>query len=242
MDVFNRMNDKTVTPAHVVQTAAESYLFGPDTPCPVLVEPGVLDRVWIVSGENAGGKSLFCRALQSLARKEGDKADKIEIMRVGMEARTTSGIQRALMFGDEQTDSTGKISISCLLAGINTARKRENPHWLILDEPDIGVGEGYRHAIGELFAKFALDLPELTLGFIVVTHSREIASPMVAAGASSVRVGDDLRPVAEWIANGDLPKTVADLEALAGRSTHRFRAVNQAMREASAPGQGTRAP
>jgi len=56
---------------------------------------------------------------------------------------------------------------------------------------------------------------------------------MVAAGASSVRVGDGLRPVRKWIEKGDLPKTVEDLESMAKRSAERFRAFNRATREAN---------
>lgn len=233
------MTSQHITALEAVRTAAESYLFGEGGPCPVLVETGSLERVWVVSGENAGGKSLFCRGLQGLARG-GDR--KVEVMRVGMENRTTSGIQRALMFGDESTESTGDISVKCLLAGLRTARSRETPHWLILDEPDIGVGEGYRRAIGELFAGFAADLPEMTLGFVVVTHAREIAAPMVAAGACSVRVGEDRRPVREWIEKGDLPKSVEDLENLHKRANERFKAFSRAIREANEPDPGPPVP
>ncbi len=225
------MNDKGFSPLDIINSVGESYLFGPDTPCPVLIEPRQLERVWVISGENAGGKSLFCRAVQQLTVNDSKEAGTpVEVMRVGMDMRTTSGVQRALMFGNESNDSTGKNSISCLMAGMRTAEGREHPHWLVLDEPDIGVGEGYRHAIGELFAQFGNNLPENTLGFIVVTHAREIAAPMVAAGASSVRVGDDLRPVSEWLQDGDLPKTIEDLKQLPMRSTERLRAVAAALR------------
>jgi len=99
-------------------------------------------------------------------------------------------------------------------------------HWLIFDEPDVGLGKGYRIALGKLFAEFATDLPVNTSGFIVVTHAREVASAMIAVGASSVRVGDDLRPVSAWLRDGDLPKSIEDLEGLSKRSINRRRAVN----------------
>lgn len=237
----NLMDDSAFSPLEIIGSAEQSHLFGPGTPCPVLVEPGSLERVWVISGENAGGKSLFCRAVQVLAARAAKEAGgSLEVMRVGMDMRTTSGIQRALMFGDENRDSTGKISVSCLLSGLRTAEGRENPHWLVLDEPDVGVGEGYRRAIGEMFSEFARNLPANTFGFIVVTHAREIAEPMVSAGASSVRVGDDLRPVAEWIRNGDLPKTVEDLKNLPTRATLRLRAVAATLSNANAKDEDAR--
>jgi len=226
------MDDKGFSPLDAVRSMSGSYLFGDGTPCPVLVEPRTLERVWVVSGENAGGKSLFCRALQQIVAADSKEAGSpVEVMRVGMDMRTQSGVLRGMMFGSEQDDSTGKNSVQTLLTGISTARSRTNPHWLVLDEPDVGVGEGYRHAIGELFASFATDLPDNTLGFFVVTHAREIAAPMIRAGASSVRIGDDLRPVEEWLREGDLPKTVDDLRELSRKGTERFRAIGSVLRD-----------
>lgn len=117
-----------------------------------------------MSGENGGGKSLLCRALQARVAKESKEARiPVEVIHVGMDMRTTGGIVRAFVFGSENDDSTGKISVRSVLSSIKTARSRKNPHWLMFDEPDVGAGEGYRHAMGELFASFALDLPSNTL-------------------------------------------------------------------------------
>lgn len=206
-------------------------IFGADGACPILIEPGD-SRTILISGENGCGKSLLARALGVVARRHNIALDKsFEVMRIGMELRTSEGMHRAFLFGDEATDSTGKISIGTVLSGISTIRGRQNPHWLILDEPDVGVGEGYRHAIGEYLAEASRDLPSKTLGLIVITHAREIAGPMMEAGASSIRVGDDLRPVREWLAHGDLPKSIEDLQSLSSRVTQRFRDVERTIRE-----------
>lgn len=229
------IDDTAFSPLAAITAVNGTYIFGEDSPCPISIEPGRLERVWVISGENAGGKSLFCKAVEGLVRSSSEEAGTpIEVMRVGMDRRTSSGIERALMFGDESRQSTGMLSVSCLLSGLETSRNRTNPHWLILDEPDIGVGEGYRAAVGELFAEFSQNLPENALGFVIVTHAREIAGPMISAGASSVRVGRDLRPVAEWIRDGDLPKTLEELKSLPKRSTELYRTISAAIREANA--------
>lgn len=201
----------------VSTTLGDEEMFGPEGACPALSEPGVLDRVLVVTGENAGGKSLFCRYL--------DQNAGIEVMRVGMGIRTRSGIQRAMMFGDEETESTGAVSGNVVATAIRTARSRAGPHWLILDEPDVGLGEGYQAAAGEFLAEFARDLPSTTVGFVVVSHSRALVAPLVAAGACSVRIGDDRRAVARWLAEGDLPRTVDEFEAFGDKSRRRWKAV-----------------
>lgn len=204
------MND--YSPKAILEIAADSTLFGEGSPCPILLEDGELPDVWVISGENAGGKSILCKAiqgkLQAMAKK--DKQPFVA-MRVGMDMRTESGVMRGMMFGSEQDDSTGNNSAHTALTGMKSAREREELHWLILDEPDIGLGAGYRKALGEAFADFAKNLPEKTLGFMVVTHSPEVVGPLIEAGASSIRVGPDHRPVREWLRDGDLPKSIEDL-------------------------------
>jgi DNA repair ATPase RecN len=135
-------------------------------------------------------------------------------MDIGMKRRVSAGIERGLIFGHEATESTGNVSIRVALRGVANSRSREHPHWLILDEPDIGVGDGYHTAIGEYLADFANTLHSACMGFAVVTHSRAIAKELIAAGASSLRVGQDLRPIGDWLANGDRPKSVSDLLSL----------------------------
>lgn len=206
---------RSYSPKAILEVAAESDLFGEDSPCPIFLEDGELPDVWVISGENAGGKSILCKAiqgkLQAMAKRDKQR---FVAMRVGMDMRTDSGIVRGMMFGSEQDDSTGNNSVHTALTGLKNAREREELHWLILDEPDIGLGAGYRKALGEAFADFAKNLPEKTLGFMVVTHSPEIAGPLIEAGASSIRVGPDRRPVREWLRDGDLPKSFEDLQNL----------------------------
>jgi hypothetical protein len=50
------------------------------------------------------------------------------------------------------------------------------------------------------------------------------------AGATSLRVGGDLRPIEEWIRDGDIEKTVEDLVNLKAVSHERFRMVAKMLR------------
>ena len=63
-------------------------------------------KVFVVTGENATGKSFFAKLLDAYSRNNGVE----EVMRIGMGKRTESGIVKALMFGDEKDQSTGETS------------------------------------------------------------------------------------------------------------------------------------
>nr|WP_250807340.1 hypothetical protein [Neorhizobium tomejilense] len=182
---------------------------------PSLFEEGINPRLMVVTGENGGGKSLaieiFRRISADMATAEGSR---LEVIDIGMKRRVAAGIERTMIFGHEATESTGNVSIRTALKGIENSRTRDNDHWLVLDEPDIGVGDGYHEAIGQYLAAYGSNLPPLCSGLVVVSHSRAIVAELLNAGASSLRVGPDLRPVWEWIARGDIRKSVDDLLAL----------------------------
>jgi hypothetical protein len=195
---------------------------------PSKLEIGTREDVLVVTGENASGKSLAFLILNNLVRSFG-KEDKIDVlvMDIGMSRRTKSGIERAFIFGDEHLDSTGNISIKVMQTGVANSRSNDQHHYLMLDEPDIGVGEGYHSAIGQFLSDFAASLPEKCLGLIVATHSRKITRKLLDAGASSLRLGSDLRDVKEWVTHGDIEKSLDDLVALKTISLERFRGVSK---------------
>jgi hypothetical protein len=219
---------KNLTPVDVWDefSTMEEFEGERDELLPFILEPGDRRDMLVVTGENAGGKSLAISIINQLvhtfAKQDGFS---VEVMEVGMSARTTSDIMRSFVFGDESTDSTGNISIKVIQGGVSTSKGKQNLHYLILDEPDIGVGEGYHRAMGQFLASYAADMPRTCLGFIVASHSRRLVHELLEAGASSLRVGADLRPVRTWIEQGDIEKTVEDLLVLKDTAIKRFRGV-----------------
>lgn len=216
---------------------SDAELFGADGACPMLHEPGD-PRLILITGTNGGGKSFLTKALSSYLHLEAP--GKIEWMPVSMSMRTSPGMHRAFMFGDEGRESTGRISLTSVLGGLRTCRGRNNPHVLILDEPDVGLSESYQHGLGDLLTDFAAGLPDLTRALIVVTHSRTIAGALSRAGATKLRIGDDLRPTDDWIRDGEKPRTAKDVEELPEKTRARMKAIQAVInarkeeREASA--------
>ena len=155
---------------------ADQDYFGPEGAVPATFEDGANNRLLLITGGNASGKSFACKWLNSRAMRDG-----IEFMHVGMGKRTESGIVKAMMFGDENYESTGHVSAKVIGTGHRTCQSRAKPHVLCHDEPDIGMSDEMQDAAGQVIANFCADLPAHTLGVIVVTHSRAIASRLMVA-------------------------------------------------------------
>jgi len=140
-----------------------------------------LTKLALILDQNAAGKSLARRTISVLCNVE---TPTIECINPSMERRTTSGIERAFMYANEKTHSTGAISATALTTAIRTSTNRRNPHLLFLDEPDTGMSD-------DLAAGSALDLLDYLaepnpylVGVIVVTHCKAMVrqlSPPEAA-------------------------------------------------------------
>lgn len=225
----------------IAKAMSDTEFFGPDGPCPARHEPGRPgSRVLVITGENAGGKSFFAKYLRAVLAGDKETFGRIEIMDGGMHRRTRSGVERAFMFGDEDAESTGNISLKFVLTGIRTCRKRTTPHVLSLDEPDVGLSESYARALGELLTAFGGELPEHTRALIVITHSRTIVEHLMAIEPHLVRVGPDRRSTRDWLAQGPERRSIEDLENLHIVAVERMRAIQKVIDRRKAERQATR--
>lgn len=211
------MSDATLREL-VLDLVDDEDLFGPRGAVPASFEDGANHRVLLITGGNGSGKSFACKWLNANAIRE-----RLEFMHVGMNMRTQGGIIRGFMFGDESSHSTGGISANVIATGQGTCRGRETPHVLCHDEPDIGMSDEMQDAAGQIIAGFCADLPALTRGVVVVTHSRAIASRLMALDPMRLRCGPGAASTADWLANPPRPMTPADLDAMheAHRDQHR---------------------
>ena len=101
--------------------------------------------------------------------------------RVG--ATSDFGMFRTMIYGDEQRDATGANSAMLVETGITTARKREKPHIIIWDEPEIGMAEGAAMGLGQAIGDFANKPGKHTVAIVVITHSRPLVRELLAASS-----------------------------------------------------------
>jgi len=157
----------------------------------------------VVTGDNATGKSLFVQMLAGRAKKAGLSPLSLSIReRTGSGLSEMAGMRRAMMFGDETEQSTGSTSFSSLRGAFRSvavwSEEGQSPI-IVLDEPEMGLSEGYAAAMGTWLAEQVQALPERVAGVVVVTHSK----PLVA------QIMERLDSLPTWVAFGPEP----DLDA-----------------------------
>lgn len=185
-------------------------------------------QVLLIAGDNASGKSLMIRVLASCLNR-----DNVEPLQVSMKYRTQSGMHRAFMYGalGDGEDSTGNVSLIAIRGALKTAEERESPTWVMLDEPDTGLADGYCSAMGAYLANFGNRLPlNQCQGLSVVTHSRKLVSSMLFSLDKKPHflcfadyVGDDLMQT--WLED-ERDRSIEDLLALGATSLSKFRSIN----------------
>jgi hypothetical protein len=188
---------------------------------PVLPQVRSLGRgnLVVLVGDNATGKSIFRRVWCMVCKDMG-----IENIPLSMEGRQ-SQYMGAMVYGDENSRSTGENSAHTVLIGIKTCRSRTQPHQIFWDEPDIGLSDDWAAGMGQEIRAFAEDLPTHTKAVVVVTHRRALLRELLPANPHYVAMGAGAPPtLEEWI---NRPITPRPLEELGEISHRTFRAIQK---------------
>ena len=207
-----------------------------DIPFQFQLHPGE-PRLLIIAGENASGKSLFAQSLTAVASRQ----EKVQSITVSIRERTGSGssgiesFRRAVMFGEESEQSTGASSFKVLPVAFNTLRSRAEEGkraLLLLDEPDLGLSEGYSAALGRYLAKHYGELPELAAGLVIITHSRALVRTLVqglSQPPSFLKFGHTA-DLSAWL-TGEPERSLEELDALGELARERWLAVSRILSE-----------
>lgn len=175
-------------------------------------------KLILITGDNASGKS-FVRRLVTLALRKMD----MECMHVSQEGRATGGIQRAFIYGAEDWESTGYISVGTMRKGIKTSRNRENRHAFFFDEPDIGLSDNYAAGLGVQLLDFLTDSPEKLYMICLVSHRKALIEQLLPLKPWNLRLGGcpDLET---WLKAPIIP---TDPEKLHEEGLKRFRRISK---------------
>lgn len=216
-----------VMPALIRWVAEESAIFADESsPFRATFVEGDA-RLTVVVGGNATGKSLFHRLMQSVAAENGIEAGTVSIRERTGAGETPGSMRRAFMYGDESVQSTGSASVEVVQKMFRYADREAKPVCALLDEPEIGLSDGYAHAFGQLIGQNAASPAKAMCGTIVISHSRRLVRGLIEGlGARPGYVGMIGAPdtIDAWLDQTE-EHSIDDLLKLKDLAHERFRAV-----------------
>lgn len=186
-------------------------------------------KVVIMYGDNASGKSLFSQIFEVTFR--GKKAEKKMPVRAAcMRNRTASGMEKAMIFGDEGEQSTGATSVSVAQKCINTTLNEKDGALAILDEPDVGLSDRFQAAFGQWIAQEASKFD--TQGLLIISHSKILISSFLEHYKEPVNyVGVcTVQNYSQWASN-QTPASIKELLNLSEYGYRKWRAINKILRD-----------
>lgn len=174
-------------------------------------------NVVIIYGENASGKSLFSSIIEQCARSE-----KIGCRNACMRNRTSSGIEKAFIFGDEGSQSTGATSLSVAVKCLSNTLKEDKDSLAILDEPDVGLSDYYTPALGKYIAEQMVIAPE-HVGLVLVSHSKLLMKSFLDTynkPVSTIGINTELS-LNDWISKNEIA-TLDELLSLDNKAHEKY--------------------
>lgn len=145
-------------------------------------------------------------------------------------------MRQAMIYGDEEKQSTGSISARTIASAFSNANQRDKPVMLAFDEPELGLSPAYARALGEFIGQQTLQVGKQVCGVMVVTHSRELGLGLIQGlnGKPSLLTtapqGEAMpETIVQWHTDTGM-RTVEELLALPANSHQRYLAVKKMLR------------
>jgi energy-coupling factor transporter ATP-binding protein EcfA2 len=177
-------------------------------------------KTLIIYGDNASGKSFFSSIINQIFNQE-----KVPVRSVSMANRTKSGMEKAMIFGNESEQSTGTTSVSVISLALNSALNDDDDSLVILDEPDIGLSPRFSKALARYINDFYLNESDNKY-LVLVSHNAEFMSHFLKLSkvpVSSIGINTTMS-LTEWI-NNDVEATVDELLGLKDIEINTWRAI-----------------
>lgn len=138
------------------------------------------NEVTILTGRNAGGKSLIRKQLIfNIARALDKEVKKTFIPHASQEIRTASQPSMGALSGmahDLEWLATSDNTLSTLE---HVFQHNEKADYIIIDEPEIGIGEELQLGIADYLNDEIAKVKAMGKGCLVICHSRIIASNVI---------------------------------------------------------------
>lgn len=120
------------------------------------------ERIAIIYGANASGKSYIARLIEESLRSE------IPVRNVCMKNRASGSIESTLVFGREGKKSTGEASVAVMCKALESAKSDKGESLVILDEPNLGLSKRFSKALGQYLSTFVNENKNIHL--LLVSH------------------------------------------------------------------------
>lgn len=179
-----------------------------------------------IYGENASGKSFIARCFEMVARAR--KPSKLSVRSVSVANRTSSGVEKAMIFGNESEQSTGETSVSVMKLALRSLANESGEGVVILDEPDLGLSPKYSRALGRYIAEFILEHEKNGKALFVISHNDTFIESVIKHynnTYNSVGVDTDLT-LREWL-DDDSEYEMEDLDALKDIAIAKWRGIQK---------------
>lgn len=140
-----------------------------------------LNKVTVLTGKNGSGKSLLRKMLPGVvAEKTGADSNHI-VASVSMETRTQRKFEFSALnsLGIDDPDNPTSLETLYKINKLFEVCSPDNKRFLVIDEPEIGMGEEMVAAITIFLNETFDSLPDGCLGVLVITHNRHIVSNLI---------------------------------------------------------------
>jgi hypothetical protein len=186
-------------------------------------------KVIVMAGDNASGKSLVCRYIRQRAQEAGLLS--IEISMADRNKKGYMEMARSLgRYGDEDAESTGHLTFYRLVKDIERLQEKKEPWLLVLDEPELGMGEDYFDALGKYIGSLVNDFEanKYCQGVVIVSHAKVLLKSLFKSleqDTQTVYVGDVTLSLMDWL-NGTQMKSVEELMRLTAKAKARRKVIH----------------
>ncbi len=181
--------------------------------------------VTVLTGKNGSGKSLLRKLVSGyLSIKLGTNPEKT-VASISMESRTQQKHEfsalKSMGIDNPENPTSGETlnNFNMILSCIS----KDHPRYIVIDEPEIGMGEEMVCAVADMFNEKFKVLPEGCLGVMIITHNRHLVKTI--NGEFLNMEGMDRE---SWLNRKIIP---VDLTTFEDESLNLWRAINKRIEE-----------
>ena len=184
-------------------------------------------KMFIIYGDNSSGKSLIYKVIKQVL-----KTKSVASREANMSNRTSSGISRAFIYGDENEQSTGVTSFNVVKKCLEvTLKEKEKSAIAILDEPDLGLSPRYVKAFAQYITKTS-DAMTSEQAVFVTSHNKDFIKAILRHSKSKPSfLGVNTSKSFQEFFNDDDEASLEELESLSSLGHERWVGISRHLKK-----------